>query len=177
MVLNTDPAQVRFTPVLFPSASAQKIRGPRLVVIVVAVVLTTLKLDLRMISLKRPVLVMFAPIERSLDAPVEVKYVDPVLVITPEVVTVAPVTETFPVAVAVPIVDKSDGEVISTFRPELISPVPVLIVEDALLITTSSKALIVEAVLVKLPEAPVAKNDTLLVEDVTAALTVCAPPR
>jgi hypothetical protein len=112
MVLNTDPAQVRFTPVLFPSASAQKIRGPRLVVIVAAVVLTTLKLDLRMISLKRPVLDMFEPIERSLEVPVAVKYVDPVLVITPEVVTVAPVTETFPVELAVPTVERPEGDVI-----------------------------------------------------------------
>lgn len=101
---------------------------------------------------------------------------EPVLVIAPEVVTDTPVAETFPVAVTVPMVDKSDGDVISTFRPALMRPTPVLTVDSALLITTSSAALIVEAVLEKLPEAAVAKKETLLVEDVTAALTVCAPP-
>ena len=52
-----------------------------------------------------------------------------------------------------------------------------LTVEAALLITTFSAALMVAEVLVNAPEAPVAKNETLLVEDVTAALTVWAPPR
>ena len=49
-------------------------------------------------------------------------------------------------------------------------------VDAALLITTFSAARMVAAVLVNAPDAPVAKNETLLVEDVTAALTVCAPP-
>jgi hypothetical protein len=73
IVLKTEPAEVRFTPVLFPSASAQKIRGPRLVVKVTAVVFTTLALDFNTISADEPVAVMFEPIERSAVEPVAVK--------------------------------------------------------------------------------------------------------
>jgi hypothetical protein len=45
-------------------------------------------------------------------------------------------------------------------------------VEDALSITTSSAARIVDAVLEKLPDAPVEKNETRFVEEVMAPLTV-----
>ena len=64
-VLKTEPAQVRFTPVLFPSESAQKISAPRLVVIVAAEPLITLRLDLSVTSFATPVLVTFAPTVRS----------------------------------------------------------------------------------------------------------------
>lgn len=88
MVLKTDPAQVRLTPVLFPSESAQNTSDPRFVVSVTAAELTTLNLDLRTISFAIPVVVMFDPIVRSLDVPVAVRFVTPTLVIDPEVVTV-----------------------------------------------------------------------------------------
>jgi hypothetical protein len=64
-VLNTDPAQVLLTPVLFASESAQKTMGPKFVLMVAAAELITLRFDFKIKSLPTPETVMFAPTERS----------------------------------------------------------------------------------------------------------------
>jgi hypothetical protein len=154
------------------------------------------RFDVREREFPKPLTVMFAPTVKSLDASVAIKETGPTALMAADCVIEKPETLTLPeltipssetappasivncleAAVRPPrVVAPEDMRLIST--PALICPEPVLMVEDALLITTFSVALIVAAVLVNAPEAPVAKNDTLLVDDVTAALTVCAPPR
>ena len=92
-VLNTDPAQVLFTPVLFPSESAQKTSGAIFVRIVANAELITLRLDFRISSLPTPVTVTLAPIVRSPVLDVAVKATS-VALIAPPVVRVPHSTAT-----------------------------------------------------------------------------------
>jgi hypothetical protein len=121
-VLKTEPAQVLLTPVLLPSESAQKTSGAKLVLIVAAAELITLRLDLRISEFPTPDTAMFAPTDRS--------PVDEVEVIATSGAVIAPLVATEPHSTVTALAEIDPAEVFAN-APELQVAVNVLVADTA----------------------------------------------
>jgi hypothetical protein len=121
-VLKTEPAQVLLTPVLLPSESAQKTSGAKLVLIVAAAELITLRLDLRISEFPTPDTVMFAPTDRS--------PVDEVEVIATSGAVIAPLVDTDPHSTFTALAEIDPAEVFAN-APALQVAVNVLVADTA----------------------------------------------
>jgi hypothetical protein len=135
-VLNTDPAQVLLTPVLFASESAQKTRGPKFVLMVAAAELITLRFDFKIKSLPTPETVMFAPTERSPVAEVVVMAtsgaaIEPLVEAEPHS-TISELAEIVPAEVFAnsPVLQVAVIEPVAEIGPETVKP-PAELVNEA----------------------------------------------